>query len=268
MTRATKTRTPTSGNAWRKLSSHAAVEALLDLHGDRLHAIATRLCRSRDDADDLVQETFLQAFRKWTQFAGDADPMSWLYTIAARACRRLHRRRAGEPAHKLSLDADAPFADRLVAVPDADDPAARAEQRARLEAAIVALPLTYRMPLVLKDIVGLDVDAIASILAIAPTTVRTRAHRARLRLRTALARVLPKRALPPAAYSRQVCFDLLRAKQQALDLGVPMPGGDDLVCERCRAVFATMDLAHDVCLDLANGRLPAALRRRILALAG
>lgn len=268
MTRTTETATPTSGRAWRKLSAHAAIEALLDLHGHRLHAIATRLCRSRDDADDLVQETFLQAYRKWAQFAGDADPMSWLYSIAARACRRLHRRRAGEPAEKLSLDPGAPFADRLVAVPDAGDPAARAEQRAQLEAAIVALPLTYRMPLVLKDVVGLDVDAIARILAIAPTTVRTRAHRARLRLRTALAKVLPRRALPPAAYSRQVCFDLLRAKQQALDLGVPMAGGDALVCERCRAVFATMDLAHDVCAELAKGKLPAALRRRILALAG
>lgn len=89
-----------------------------------------------------------------------------------------------------------------------------------------------------------------------------------MRLRSALAKILPKRALPPAAYSQQVCFDLLRAKQRALDLGVPMPGGDDLVCARCRAVFATMDVAQDVCAELANGRLPAALRKRILARAG
>ncbi len=251
--------------AWRRLPAHVAVERLLDAHGDRLHAIAARLCRSRDDADDLVQETFLQAFAKWTQFDGKADPMSWLYTIAARACQRMHRRRAGEPAHKLALDADAPFADALVATPTGTDPAARVEQRARLEAAIVALPITYRMPIVLKDIVGLDIDAIAGILGVTPTTVRTRTHRARMRLRSALAKVLPQRALPKAAYSRQVCLDLLRAKQRALDLGVPMPGGDDLVCERCRAVFQTMDLAHDVCAELAKGRLPVALRQRILA---
>jgi RNA polymerase sigma-70 factor (ECF subfamily) len=265
VTRPPKSTAPTTAAAWRRLPPRAAVEQLLELHGDRLHSIATRLCRNRDDADDLVQETFLQAFRKWAQFAGEADPMSWLYSIAARACQRMHRRRAGEPAHQLSLEADAPFADELVAVPDAGDPAARAEQRARLEAAILALPLTYRMPLVLKDIVGLEVEAIAAVLGVAPTTVRTRAHRARMRLRTALAKVLPKRALAPAAYSRQVCLDLLRVKQLSLDLGVPMPGGDELVCARCRAVFATMDLAHDVCAHLAKGKLPATLRQRILA---
>lgn len=259
-------RAPRSAAAWRRLSPRAAVELLLDLHGDRLHAIGTRLCRSRDDADDLVQETFLQAFRKWTQFEGQRDPMSWLYTIAARACRRMHRRRAGEPAEKLSLDAGDPFADRLVAVADATgDAAVRAERRARIEAAIVALPMAQRMPLVLKDVIGFETAAIAAILGIAPATVRTRVHRARMMLRGALSRALSKRALPPAAYTRQVCYDLLRTKQAALDRGVPMPGGDRLVCDRCKAVFATLDLGRDLCAELAAGRMPAELRRRILA---
>jgi RNA polymerase sigma-70 factor (ECF subfamily) len=250
-------------SAWRKLSPREAVERLLDLHGDRLHAIASRLCRNRDDAEDLVQETLLQAFRKWRHFAGAAEPMSWLYTIAARACRRMHRRRAGEPRDKLPLDAEAPFAAKLVATVADADPAAR-EHRARLQTAIVGLPLAYRMPLVLKDIVGFETAAVADILGIAQATVRTRVHRARMRLRAVLAQALPKRALPPAAYSRAVCLDLLAAKQRALDAGVELPGGDALVCDRCRAVFATMDLTKDVCGSLAQGRLPAGLRAKIL----
>jgi RNA polymerase sigma-70 factor (ECF subfamily) len=249
---------------WRALSPAEAVERLLAAHGGRLHAIASRLCRSRDDAADLVQETFLQVFRKWRQFAGDADPMSWLYTIAVRACRRMHRRRAGAPKDTLSLDADAPFASRLVATVDGGN-AIGAELRERLEAAIPRLPTTYRLPLVLKDVVGMPVEGVAGVLGVTPTTVRTRVHRARLRLRSELARGLPMRAMPPAAYARAVCLDLLRAKQHALDAGVPMPGGDALVCDRCRAVFATMDLTQDVCRSLADGTLPAALRRRILA---
>ncbi len=248
------------------MSPADAVERLLAAHGDRLHAIASRLCRSRDDAADLVQETFLQAFRNWRQFAGDADPMSWLYTIAVRACRRMHRRRAGAPKDTLSLDADAPFASRLVATVDGSVAVGvGAELRERLEAAIPRLPTTYRLPLVLKDVIGLPVEDVAGVLGVTPTTVRTRVHRARLRLRSDLARGLPTRAMPPAAYTRAVCFDLLRAKQHALDAGVPMPGGDALVCERCRAVFATMDVTQDVCRSLADGKLPAALRRRILA---
>ncbi|MFY9341095.1 MAG: RNA polymerase sigma factor, partial [Planctomycetota bacterium] len=175
------TRTPLSPAAWRALPPGDAIERLLDLHGDRLHTIASRLCRNRHDADDLVQETFLQAFRKWRQFAGDADPMSWLYTIAARACRRLHRRRAGAPKQTLPLDDEAPFAARLVAVADGADAGVRAELRGRLEAAIARLPVTFRMPLVLKDVLGFEVDTIAPILGVAATTVRTRVHRARLR---------------------------------------------------------------------------------------
>lgn len=249
---------------WRAMSPADAIERLLAAHGDRLHTIASRLCRSRDDAADLVQETFLQAFRNWRQFAGDADPMSWLYTIAVRACRRLHRRRAGAPKDTLSLDADAPFASRLVATVDGPV-GGGVELRERLEAAIPRLPTTYRLPLVLKDVIGLSVEDVAGVLGVTPTTVRTRVHRARLRLRSELARGLPTRAMPPAAYTRAVCLDLLRAKQYALDAGVPMPGGDALVCDRCRAVFATLDLTQDVCRSLADGKLPAALRRRILA---
>ncbi len=64
----------------------------------RLFRIAVRMCGRADEAEDLVQDTLLQAFRKWDQFEGRADPATWLYTIAGRLCQRRHRRRAGEPA--------------------------------------------------------------------------------------------------------------------------------------------------------------------------
>lgn len=258
------TKTKLSSAAWRGLPPAAAIERLLEQHGGRLHAIATRLCRSREDAADLVQETFLQAFRKWHQFAGDADPVSWLYTIAARQCRRMHRRRSGQPKEVLPLDEESPFAAPRVATIDGIDAGARAEMRERLEEAIARLPAAFRMSLVLRDVVGLPVEDVARVLGVTATTVRTRVHRARLRLRAALARGLPKRPLPKAAYARAVCLDLLRAKQHALDAGVPMPGGDQVVCERCRAVFATLDFAQDVCRTLADGKLPESLQRQIL----
>ena len=95
-------------------------------------------------------------------------------------------------------------------------------------------------------------------------------HRGRLKVRKALEVGLPERELPPPAYDRQVCMDLLTAKMEALDRGVEMPNADQIICERCRAVFATLDLATDVCASMAAGDvLPeqtiAAIRDRFRA---
>lgn len=86
-----------------KESAAAAVSRLFEEHGARLYRLGLRFCGSADEAQDLVQEVFLQAFRKWDQFDGRSAPATWLYTIAARRCQRRHRRRAGEPRSLLSL---------------------------------------------------------------------------------------------------------------------------------------------------------------------
>ena len=80
------------------LSAKQAIPLLVDAHGGRLYGLGLKLCGNPADAEDLVQEVFLQAFRKWHQFEGRSDPSSWLYTIGARACQRMHRRRSGEPS--------------------------------------------------------------------------------------------------------------------------------------------------------------------------
>ena len=94
--------------------------------------------------------------------------------------------------------------------------------RRRVEAAIAGLPDDFRMPLVLKEILGFSVADVAAILDLKPATVKTRLHRARLRVRKAMEDALPTEAVPPAAYSKQVCLDLLQAKQEALDHDRPL----------------------------------------------
>ncbi|MEW6252950.1 MAG: RNA polymerase sigma factor [Planctomycetota bacterium] len=242
---------------------------LLEAHGGRIYALATRLCRSPEDAEDLVQEIFLQAYRKWQQFDGRSSPTTWLFTIAVRACRRMHRRRAGQPTRIGSLDELLPFAEaRMPARADGADALGQGEQReavAQVEEAVAGLPVEFRLPLVLKDIVELPVQDVAAILGVKPATVKTRLHRARLRIRKQLVEALPKRELPPPAYARQVCLDLLRAKQDALDRGVPFRVERQVICERCRSVFATLDLSRELCAQLGAGELPAELRGRLLA---
>ena len=134
-----------------------------------------------------------------------------------------------------------------------------------VQVAITELPLAFRMPLVLKEIAGFSLRDIAQIMGIPAATVKTRLHRARLRLRDALETALPKRDVPPPEFSRQVCLDLLHAKLDSMDRGTGFQFPGEIVCARCSEFFATLDLAQDVCLDIAAGQMPAALRAQLLA---
>lgn len=247
-----------------------ALPRLVAAQGGRLYQIGLRFCGSPEEAEDLVQETFLQAFRKWHQFEGRSDPATWLYSIAVRICQRRHRRRAGEPAHIASLSELLPAAS--AGVPDLPSPDAgplearlRSEAREVVEAAIARLPTPFRLALVLKDIAELSVDEVAQVLGLKPATVKTRVHRARLQLRRDLSETLSQRAAPPPDHAQRVCLDLLHAKQQALDRGVPFPVPQEELCTRCAALFATLDLAQGACHEMGQGPLPTPVRQALMA---
>jgi len=232
----------------------------------RLLRMATRMCGNAADAEDLVQETLLQAFRKWDQFEGRSQPTTWLYTIATRLCQRRHRRRSGEPARVESLSELLPTqADAVLALPTPDDGPLRAHIRKEAErtvaAAIERLPEHFRLPLVLADIAELTTPEIARVLGLKEATVKTRIHRARLLIRRALLEHLPRQTSPLPDHERQVCLDLLQAKQEAFDRRTPFPYSGDALCARCRSLFATLDLGRDVCASLGPKDLPASIRQ-------
>jgi RNA polymerase sigma-70 factor (ECF subfamily) len=250
-------------------AAQAAIQHLVDEYGGQLYQLGYRFCGSRDEAEDLVQEVFLNAFRSWGQFRGDADVKTWLYRIAARACQRMHRKRAGEPEHIGSLESMLPFGQPRVAVVPADQDDVvqeqiRSEAREQLVQAIAQLPDEFRVPLILKEIVGCSLREVAQILDLEEGTVRSRVHRARLKLRAAIDEVIPRSSTPapPPAYDEQTCLDLLDAKQAALDRGVPFDSS--VICERCRSVFASLDLTQQICQDLSSGSLPDDVRSRLV----
>jgi RNA polymerase sigma-70 factor (ECF subfamily) len=251
-----------------------AIPLLLEEHGGRIYSLGLRLCGDSADAQDLVQETFLNAYRHWQGFEGRSQASTWLYTIAARACQRMHRKRAGEPEHMDSLDDLLPSRER--GVPDVtalgsgeeDDPETahlRAETRRQVERALAEVPAHYRLPLVLKELAELSLAEIAAVLGVKEATVKTRIHRARLALRKALAEALPERPAAAPTHERRVCLDLLRAKQEAMDRGEKLPVANAELCERCRSLFETLDLAHDACVALGEGELPPPVRRVVIA---
>lgn len=252
----------------------AAIPPLLDRYGPRIFSLAQRLCGNRADAEDMVQEVFLQAYRKWHTFRGEADPGTWLYSIAARSCKSRMRRKGGTDRRMPAVSQLMPWRETSVAaipVPTEDGEAAPVKASIRREAeeavhrAILTLPEQFRVPLILKEMLELPIEQVGAALNIKPETVKTRVHRARLMLRQAMLKRVPRRAAPDPTYDKQVCLDLLKAKLEAMDHGRGFPIGQDVLCERCRSVFAELDLAQSACASMADGAMPASVRRAILA---
>lgn len=246
-----------------------AIPLLFAEVGPGLYRFAVRMCGSADEAEDLVQEVFSRAWRAWDDFEGRSRAKTWLFRIAAHTCQRMHRRRSGEPERMASYDELLPSTEALMPpAPTGNDPseeAMRAEAIERVQEAVLTLPDDFRMPVLFKDVLGLSVEETGAALGVNPQTVKTRLHRARLRLRKALVESLPQRDAPRPSYSQQVCLDLLNAKQHALDEGTEFPVPEFTISERCQSVVDTLDLTCEACRGLIEGGMPDASQRRVLA---
>ena len=161
-------------------------------HVDLMYRYAHRLCGEAEAAKDLVQETFLNAYRGLKDFRGDARVSTWLYTIASRVCMRMRRKRKGEPDHELSLDDFVPTSEgefRLQIPMDGMTPEEalqNKELRMALDQAINKLPKKYRVTLVLRDMEGLSAKEVGTIMGVNERAVKSRLHRARLFVRREL----------------------------------------------------------------------------------
>lgn len=161
-------------------------------HIDLMYRFAHRLCGEPEAAKDLVQETFLNAYRGFDKFRGDARISTWLYSIASRACLRMRRRRKGAPERELSLEEFIPASDgefRLQIPIDGLSPEAALQNkqlREALDTAINQLPKKYKMVLVLRDMEGLSAKEVGAVMGLNERAVKSRLHRARLFVRREL----------------------------------------------------------------------------------
>jgi RNA polymerase sigma-70 factor (ECF subfamily) len=169
-----------------------AFDKLYREHVDLVYRYAHRLCGEVESAKDLVQETFLSAYRGLTQFRGDAKVSTWLYAIASRACLRMRRKRKGAPERELSLEEFVPTSEgefRLQVPIDGLTPEQALENkelREALDQAINKLPKKYRMALVLRDMEGLSAGETGAVMGLSERAVKSRLHRARLFVRREL----------------------------------------------------------------------------------
>lgn len=239
---------------------------LLDEHGPKLYALARRLCGNDTDAQDMMQEVFLQAARRWETFRGESSPATWMYSIAARACGPRKRRRFAGDRRMPAFSQIAPWNESTVSRAAVGGPVSSAERKESeraLHAAILQLPQAFRVALVMKEMLELPVAEVAAALNLKQETVKTRVHRARLMLRKALTSGLAQVEAPDPIYEKQVCVDLLQAKLNAMDHARGFPIGQDVLCQRCRAVFKELDLVQDACAQMTAGKFPQSLRREL-----
>lgn len=186
---AVRSTTPSGNGAAADKQMAAAFDRLYRDHVDRMYRFAQRLCGSPDDAKDLVQETFLSAYKSLKDFRGESKLSTWLYTIAAHACQRMRRKRKGEPDHELSLDTLIPTEDGDAPIQVPGDELSPEEQlehketRRQLMAAVHKLPKKYRMVLVLRDMEGLSAKEVGAVMNLSERAVKSRLHRARLFVR-------------------------------------------------------------------------------------
>lgn len=170
-----------------------ACTCLLKRFAPRLYRVALHLVGDAEEAEDVLQDSFIQACGHMSDFEGRSSLGSWLHRIVVNTA--LMRLRRKQPAH-ISLDEQLHEAERPVSMALTDtttEPAHEvlgAELRMALEQALLTLPDTLRAAFVLREIEGLSTKDAAAALGIAEPALKVRLHRARLALRAALASYL------------------------------------------------------------------------------
>jgi len=174
------------------LGDHQAFEHLMRLYNRKLFRVARAILRDDAEAEDALQEGYLQAYRSMVSFRGDARLSTWLVRIVANealARRRKHERRDNiVPIAGSSEDFDIASDPTMSSRTGPQGEAERHEIRRLLEQKIDRLPDGYRAVFVLRALEELTVEETARALGLHEATVRSRFFRARSQLREALSR--------------------------------------------------------------------------------
>jgi RNA polymerase sigma-70 factor (ECF subfamily) len=167
-----------------------AFGVLVERYQDRTYNAVLRMVGSREDARDIVQEAFLKAYENLSRFRGASSFYTWLFRIAMNAAltfrRRSKRLKLVRPLEDGGqMDITGTQAGRL-ADPAPEAAMETAERERIIGEALETLDGDHRAAIVLRDVEGLDYQAIAGILEVPAGTVKSRIHRARMMLRDRL----------------------------------------------------------------------------------
>jgi RNA polymerase sigma-70 factor (ECF subfamily) len=158
----------------------ALFEILMRRHNQRIYRAVRAVLRADDDVEDVMQQAYLNAYQHLGQFAGEAQFSTWLTRIAVNEA--LNRRRKQDRSFGTGDD-EVTISNVQSVDPDPEKNASTAELREVMEREVTALPDSFRVVVVMRDIEGLSTLETATCLGISEDLVKTRLHRARTMLR-------------------------------------------------------------------------------------
>jgi RNA polymerase sigma-70 factor (ECF subfamily) len=179
-----------------QLGDEHALSELSSLYGTKIYQLAFRYLRNHEDAEEVTQDVLYKVFRKVGEFRGDAALSSWIYRITFNAAMsRLrsaaYQRAQDEQRDQMAVEGDDAAMTSMQEVADwshmADEHLLRSQLRQRLVRAVLALPVIYRAPVVLRDLQGMSTEEASAVLHVKDQTLKSRLHRGRLILRKQLA---------------------------------------------------------------------------------
>ena len=171
-----------------------ALAELADAYGTKIYQLAFRYLRNKEDAEEVTQDVLFKVYRKVGEFRGDSALSSWIYRITFNAAmsrvRTAQFQRAQEEDRLIASD-DGESSSAQPDIADwsnmADERVLRSQLRRRVLRAILALPVIYRAPVMLRDIQGMSTEEASAMLRVKDQTLKSRLHRGRLILRKQLA---------------------------------------------------------------------------------
>ncbi len=185
-----------------KAGDFSAFETLVMRHQERVYRLALRMMGTESDAQEVVQDALLSAWRNLAKFEGKAQFGSWLYRIAANAALMMLRSRRRHPqvsmedvviegAEEGGVNGFGASGDDWSKRPD--DQLQSTELRNAIQTAVDDLPEAARTVFLVRDVEGLSTEETADMLGLSVPAVKTRLHRARLTLREAITRYFEAR---------------------------------------------------------------------------
>ena len=172
----------------------SAFEFVIREYGGDLLTVARRYIKDSDDAQDVVQESYLQLFKNISKFRGESSLKSWLHRITVN--NALMKIRKDSNSHSVSMESESDserfdengkrLENHQAISMSADEVYSNAELRTTVTHHIESLPSAYRNILMLRDIEGYSIAETAEMLEISPASVKTGLHRARNKLKTLL----------------------------------------------------------------------------------
>jgi RNA polymerase sigma-70 factor (ECF subfamily) len=168
-----------------RMGDEEAFGVLFERHKNAVYSFVRRTVGTREDAEDIVQETFCRAWRSMTSFRGESKLLTWLCRIAANLCVDYRR----SPGRRIYTNSDTEVYQGLnnpLMSPRAGSMESGSIARQALLEALDTLPTSHRMLVILCDVQGFTCEEAAQVLQCSSISVRVRLSRARKKLRSIL----------------------------------------------------------------------------------